>query len=359
MREETTSSGQFRVETMFSRLLHFGVTYGDLVRITSDSNDWITWSYKLSRMAETYLSMAGNAVEVGSVVSAAHFYRLATIYFHYSQIRIPVSDIKMKRRQQSAHAFRHWLKSAGEYVHALDVPFGNTRLPGYLLGRNSSAPLVILVGGLDSAKEVELYMFAQEFRVRGMQCYIFDGPGQGELLARVPLELRFELVLPAVVDYLMEHCSAPCIGVFGVSLGGHLAARATAADDRIRGCISIGGFYDAKTLLRLPAFAAEALRHALAAQDNRPLDQIINGASVADAASHMSRPFFVVHGTNDHLVDEEQMAKFAKWAGGNARIWRIDGGEHVCTDRFAECLPVMGDWMKGILSSPPRSAGTA
>jgi pimeloyl-ACP methyl ester carboxylesterase len=359
MREATESGEQFRVETMFSRLLQFGVTYGDLMRVTSESSDWISWSYKLNRVAETYLSMAANAADVGSQVSAAHFWRLATIYFHYSQIRVPVSDIKMKRRSQTAQAFRNWLKAAGEYVHALDVPFGKIKLPGYLLGRDSSAPLVVLIGGLDSAKEVELYTLAQEFRVRGMQCFIFDGPGQGELLTRIPLELRFELVLPTVVDYLVEHCSASEIGVFGVSLGGHLAARATAADERIRGCISIGGFYDTGTLSRLPAFAAETLRHALAVQNGRSLDQVINGASVADAAPHMSRPLFLIHGMNDHLVEEDQMAKFEKWARGNARIWRMEGAEHVCTDRFAECLPVMGDWMKDILSTNPRSIGTA
>ena len=359
MREAVIGGEPFHVEKMFSRLLQFGVAYGDLMRITSESGDWATWSYKLNSVAETYLSLAINASETGSQVSAAHFFRLATIYFHYSQIRIPVSDIKMKRRSQTAHAFRYWLKAAGEYARVLDVPFGKVKLPGYLLGQDSSAPLVILVGGLDSAKEVELYTFAQEFRLRGMQCYIFDGPGQGELLTHIPLELRFELVLPTVIDYLIDYCSAPEIGVFGVSLGGHLAARATAADERIRGCISIGGFYDTGTLSRLPAFAAETLRHALAVQSDCSLEQVINGASVADAAPYMSRPMFVVHGMNDHLVDEGQMVKFEKWARGNVRIWRMEGAEHVCTDRFPECLPVMGDWMKDILAANPRSTGTA
>ncbi|HEV2964425.1 MAG TPA: alpha/beta hydrolase [Candidatus Angelobacter sp.] len=359
MRETPGKSEHFRAETMFSRFLQFGVAYGDLVRITAESSDWTTWSYKLNSAAETYLSMAINASEVGTQVSAAHFFRLATIYFHYSQIRIPVSDIKMKRRSQTAQAFRSWLKASGEYARLLDVPFGKIKLPGYLLGQDSSAPLVILIGGLDSAKEVELYTFAQEFRLRGMQCYIFDGPGQGELFTNVPLDLRFELVLPAVVDYLIDYCSASEVGVFGVSLGGHLAARATAADDRIRGCISIGGFYDTGTLAHLPALAAETLRHALAIQDDTSLEQMINGASVADASPHMSRPLFVIHGTNDHLVHEDQMVKFEKWARGNARIWRMEGAEHVCTDRFPECLPVMGDWMKEILTTNQKSAGIA
>lgn len=356
----TPSGGNgFNPQALFPRLLHFGVSYGDLCRVTSHSGDWLGWSLRLHDLAETYEDTATSAMQAGNSVSAAHFWRLAAVYFHYAQIRLPLSEAKFERRCRSARAFRSFSKTGAGRIQSLQVPFRSMSLPGYLLPAEDGAPLVILVGGLDSAKEVELDSFAQPFLERGVQCYLFDGPGQGELLMRAPLELRFEAVLGSVVDYFAENFNPPAIGVFGVSLGGFLAARGAAADRRLRACISLGGFFEVSALAKLPPFAAGLLRHALSPGADESLEAALGHLSVADAAPKMLRPLFVIHGTEDHLVDDEQIREFEAWARPNARIWRIQGAEHVCTDRFAECLPVIADWMADCIARPQQQARTA
>ena len=355
-------SGQgdaFDPSSLYPRLLHFGICYGDLARAAAASGDWRTWSAQLSQMAENYEAMAIRAGNEGSHVSAAHFWRLASVYFHYSQIRLSVSAAKLELRRRCADAFFKFSTFSSVSINKLDIDFADVALPGYWMGSaDSHAPLVILVGGLDSAKEVELYSFAQTFLGRGLQCYIFDGPGQGELFGKAPLRLRFERVLSRVVDQLLYDHHPPALGVFGVSLGGYLAARGAAADSRIQSCVSLGGFYDAGILLRLPAFGKEALAYSLKPNATFP-EQTLDGLSVADPCPHMTRPLLVVHGNRDHLVSDEQVDKFAAWGRGAAHIWRMEGAEHVCTDRFNECLPVMGDWMAAQLTSSMRHTGVA
>jgi fermentation-respiration switch protein FrsA (DUF1100 family) len=59
----------------------------------------------------------------------------------------------------------------------------------------------------------------------------------------------------------------------------------------------------------------------------------------------MQAPLLIVHGTADHLVDMEQITALQNWACGPVDALVLEGAEHVCCDRFNECLPAMGDWM--------------
>jgi pimeloyl-ACP methyl ester carboxylesterase len=356
---QTSGHGDaFNPSILYPRLLHFGVSYGDLARVTAASSDWRTWSAQLSRIAENYAAMAIRAGNEGSHVSAAHFWRLASVYFHYSQIRLSVSEAKLELRRRSAEAFFKFSTLSPTTINKLDMDLEDMVLPGYWMGPDHQAPLVVLVGGLDSAKEVELYSFAQTFLARGLQCYIFDGPGQGELFGKSPLRLCFESVLGRVVDQLLHSHRPAALGVFGVSLGGYLAARGAGADGRIQSCVSLGGFYDTNILLKLPAFGKEVLAYSLKPDATFP-EQTLDGSSVADPCPRMTRPLFIVHGSRDHLVSDEQVDKFAAWGRGAAHIWCMEGAEHVCTDRFNECLPVIGDWMASQLTSNVRHAGVA
>jgi surfactin synthase thioesterase subunit len=63
----------------------------------------------------------------------------------------------------------------------------------------------------------------------------------------------------------------------------------------------------------------------------------------------MKCPLLIVHGTEDHLVDMAQIEAMKDWASGPVETMVLDGSEHVCCDRFHECLPFMGDWMTELL----------
>lgn len=348
----TNHNANFNPALLFPRLLSFGVTYGDVARIAGDCVDWESWCSFFIEAADRYELLGAEAQNNGNHVSAAHYFQLASVYFHYSQLKLPICDLKFDLRRRVVDAFSKFVPLSPRPVTKFDIPFKNERLPGYWLQagpHNPRTPAVILVGGLDSAKEVELYRFAQEFLHRGLHCYVFDGPGQGELLGRMPLQFRFEVVLKQVVDQITDHYRPDALGIFGVSMGGFLGVRGMAADDRIRACVSIGGFFNTRTLRKLPSFGKELLQYAQ--QNDANLKETLVEGLTASGDLKLRQPLFVIHGTRDHLVDEEQIEQFAAWGGEHTKIWRIEGAEHVCADRFAECLPVIGDWMSSALGA--------
>lgn len=345
----------FNPQLLFPRLIHFGVAYSDLVRVSRLSSGWIDWSQRLNDLAEGYQDLA---LRSENPSSSAHFWRLAAIYSHYSQIKLPIGAVRSARSARVAGAFARFAELAAAPIEHREIPFGSLRLPGYLLGAGDTSPLVVLVGGLDSAKEVELFSFAQSFLERGLRCYIFDGPGQGELLGRAPLEFRFEKVLAPVIDYLSENLASAPFGVFGVSLGGFLAARGTIPDSRVAACISLGGFFDASTLLKLSPPGSALLRHSLGIPPDASVEPFARGVCVSERGCGVKPDLLVVHGTEDHLVGEDQIAKFETQIA-RASIWRVDGAEHVCTDRFSECLPAIGDWMAEKLSTSREARAAA
>ena len=71
-----------------------------------------------------------------------------------------------------------YLNPPGERV---SIPYNGGTLYGNLRAPNGikTPPVVILIMGLDSAKE-EMFYNEQLFLDRGMATLTFDGPGQGE-----------------------------------------------------------------------------------------------------------------------------------------------------------------------------------
>lgn len=341
--------------TLYPRLLHFGVSYGDLLRVSAGSSDWHSWSRRLADVASAYAVSGDEAWESGREVSAAEYWRRATDYFHFAQIKLSDYAAKQELQRRSRFNYANLAALLRPRAVRLDVPFGGASLPGYLRVAAEGAPCVILIGGLDSAKEVELHYFGECFLRRGLSVFFFDGPGQGELNGSFPMEAQFENAVSSVLDCVGAHTSVSHdgFGLFGVSFGGYLACRSAAADPRVKACISLGGFFDAGVLPRLPAPAVANLRRAFGLKDDEGIECISTKITLEPLRSRMDRPLFVIHGCDDHLVDKSQVSAIAEWAQGPQSIWMMEGAEHVCTNRFGECLPVMADWMKAQLAGQP------
>jgi dienelactone hydrolase len=170
---------------------------------------------------------------------------------------------------------------------------------------------------------------------------------QGELYGRSQIEGGFEKVIGNVISFLSANplIGSAGIGCFGLALGGHLACGASAANPRISACISLGGFFDARVLTRLPAAARAALLEAYGLSNDDYLQDLIPKVSLASSHRQMKAPLLLVHGASDHPVDIDQVKAMQNWAGGHVDTIAFDGANHICTDRFNECTSRMCDWM--------------
>ena len=135
-------------------------------------------------------------------------------------------------------------------IEPFTVAHEGASLPGYLhLPRNAHdrAPAcTIMVNGADSVKE-EYHFWAREFVRRGIAVLTLDGPGQGEMVGKLPMHPdAWDGPMSAAVDALERsgRVDGARIGIWGSSMGGYLAARAAAFEPRLRAVVSSGGFYD-------------------------------------------------------------------------------------------------------------------
>lgn len=330
------------LEKSAARLLHFGVSYSDYRKALEGAD--------LAGMADRYDAM-----------SDPDLWRRAAVYYHYAQFKLRAGDRKDELQRRCRASYAKAASRLDPPAKRIEIRAEGASFAGYLrLWRAEATPplspsrayksggaasalqrCVILINGLDSAKEVELHAFAEGFLRRGCAVFYWDGPGQGEGRGTVPMH-RYPAVVSAVIDTL----DAAAVGVFGVSFGGFLACQAAASDPRIAACVSLGGFHDARIMKRLPPPALENLH--LAYGDVPSLEDVI---TLAPLRGRLQSPLLIVHGTNDHLVDAEQIEALQAWGGALAETRIYEGAEHVCTDRFPEALPALWDWMTETLET--------
>jgi 2,6-dihydroxypseudooxynicotine hydrolase len=271
-------------------------------------------------------------------------------YFHFAQVKLTDEADKSASQARVRLNYQKLAQLLRPRAELLLIPFKGAFMPGYFRMAAEGAPCVVLIGGLDSAKEVELHYFAEGFLQRGLSVCYFDGPGQGESVGRLNMDAHFEEAVSAVLDFLDDKIAVAGYGLFGVSFGGYLACRSAAAEPRVKACVSLGGFFDARILQRLPLPAFANLRRAFGLEESEEVERIASQITLEPLRGRMTRPLLIIHGREDHLVNEAQVEAMSEWAGGPKIVWMMENAEHVCTNRFGECLPVMGDWMHAQLT---------
>lgn len=335
------------LEMLYQRLLRLGLSYGDFSRLKSSPLELQAWASELALLAKRYEDMADEAWERSRTASAAQWWRKATDYYHYAQMFLPYSPAKLALRKSSQANFLKLLNRMSPSVQRLEIPFQSITLPGYLRTAAPESPIVILINGLDSSKETELFYFAETFAKRGISTLCLDAPGQGELLGAAAMRPNIEVVISTVIDFIVHNGLADPrkIGLFGVSFGGHLAARAAACDERVKACICLGSFFDSSGLAHFNPVVQGAFRAQYGAVQQESLDDLYEQLSLEPFAGKMISPLLVVHGSRDHIFAVSEAERIHAWGYGPKELWILDNAEHVCSSCFDELLPRMGDWM--------------
>jgi alpha-beta hydrolase superfamily lysophospholipase len=199
----------------------------------------------------------GDRQSRGQAFLRAHTYYLRAEFF------LPPEDPKRPDSfARNTTAFYEGLDTLGVAFERIEVPYGEHHLNAvfYPAPAPSRGPLIVFCGGYDSTLE-ELYFFlVASARARGYSVLTFEGPGQGAVLREQGLLFTHEWEQPtrAVLDrYLADHPRPSRIVSVGLSMGGYLAARAAAFDDRIDGVVSYDVLFDMGAMVgsRMPRIA--------------------------------------------------------------------------------------------------------
>jgi dienelactone hydrolase len=334
-----------------------GVPIGDFTEVTAGIDSWDDWCAAWSARAEVHRALGDEALARGDTRTAGELLRTAAVCFHFAKFlfvqdldQLQVAHVKAVDAHRAALPY---LDPPGQRV---EVPYldgttlkGNLRRPHGV----SRPPVVVMVMGLDSAKE-ECGTYEDTFLARGLATFAFDGPGQGEAEFEHPLRHDFEVPVSAVIDHLVtrDDLDPDRIGLWGVSLGGHLVIRAAAFEPRVRACVSLSGSYSvADTWDRRPELNRRAYEVRSGARSQEEAAQHVQAFDLAGIAEKVTCPLYVVGGTADKLVATDAAERIAAEASGPVVLNLVQGGNHVVNNKPYTYRPQTADWLAAQLGA--------
>jgi pimeloyl-ACP methyl ester carboxylesterase len=364
--ETKTKSSDPRVAAAIAhwapRFVSNGVLLADFEEVTAGIERWEDWCAAWCVRGQLHEDLGREALKQGYRLSAGEHLVRAAMYYHFAKF-VFVHDPKQMRdaHMRSVECYKAALphmRPAGERVA---IPFegktlyGVLRKPADASGRATGrSPILIMAPGLDSTKE-ELHAYEGPFLARGIAILAIDGPGQGEAEYEIPICGDYERAARAACDWIEKRpdLDAAKIAMWGVSLGGYYAPRATAYEKRIRACIGISGPFEWKEIwAALPVLTREAFR--VRSHCATEADALANAAtlSMQKAAPKIACPIFIVTGRQDRLVPASHAERLAKSVSGPVELLIVEDGGHNANNRPYRYRSRTADWLAGQLGLP-------
>ena len=334
------------------RMVSNGMPLADFQDVTTQTKSWDEWCNALSEKGDAHASLGYDAAKNGYFLSAGEHYVTAAVCYHFGKFLFVNNPSQMKSAHKKAIASYTtalpWLNPPGERV---SIPYDGNTLFGHLRKPNGieKPPVVILIMGLDSAKE-EMFNNEALFLDRGMATLTFDGPGQGEAEYDLVICPEYEKPVQAVIDYIktQDELDASRIGLWGVSMGGYYAPRAAAFCDNLKGCIALSGPFNlALCYDSLPALTRSCFDYRSGGLDNKSIRKIASRMSLEHVAGQIKCPLFIVSGKLDRVIPSEHAFMLEKAAVRAPEIKHLavpDGG-HVVNNRAYKYRQASADWM--------------
>jgi 2,6-dihydroxypseudooxynicotine hydrolase len=338
------------------RFIANGVDSSDFARITAAISSWDDWCARWCQAAAGHEGLGRAALGRGRGLSAGAHLAQAAVYYHFAKFMF-VHDIgQMRAAHQAAvrcldDALPH-LDPPGERV---EIPFGGAVLPAVLRRPPGAGPhpLVVLIPGLDSAKE-EFRPTEDLFLRRGLATLSVDGPGQGEAEYELPIRADWEVPGGAILDAATDlpGVDQGRIGIWGVSLGGYYAARVAGADQRVRATIALCGPYDLGAIWdQLPELSRAAFRVRSKAESEQEARAYAGALSLAGRTAGVSTPLLIVAGKRDRIFPWQDAQRLAGEVGDLAELLLLEEGNHGCANVPYQHRYYSADWMAGQLRS--------
>jgi 2,6-dihydroxypseudooxynicotine hydrolase len=346
---------QAAVDNWASRFITNGVDYNDFVRTTNAIERWDDWLDRWSRTGDEHRERAEQARAEGNALTAGEAFVFAALSYHFAKFVWVVDAERNRATTQKAidalAAAHELLDPTAERIEApLDGAHvvANLRRPAGV----ATAPLVVLIPGLDSTKE-EFFHWENVFLRRGIATLSLDGPGQGETGFALDIRPDYETAVGAILDAVAGRADLDSgrIGAAGVSMGGYYAPRAAAYEKRIKAVAGISGPYDMSANWdNLPSLTRETLQHHTGASNLEEARERAGQLNLAGVAEKIDQPMLILTGKLDRLIPWEDTKRIADEAP-NAEWVLYDDGTHVCNNRPFRYRPLVGDWMARHLSA--------
>ena len=199
--------------------------------------EWIdAWSEMASTLEKRAENSNSNVTKESAYLRASTYWRISLMYFN------SIDDDRLSQYSKNSldcyHKYLEVSDFPGEYV---EIPYEDSYLPAHYYQSPvaaDNAPLMILTPGRDTFAEDTAWVYRQALK-RGINCLVYDGPGQGFALRINGITFRHDIenVITPIIDYCLENFEGideENIILFGISFGGFLVPRAAIYDERVK-----------------------------------------------------------------------------------------------------------------------------
>jgi pimeloyl-ACP methyl ester carboxylesterase len=290
------------------------------------------------RAGERWEEIARGADAAGSNVTAVHMYFQACQNYRRAQHGVHQDDDPEQAFfYERLHDCYDRIIALSPYpIERVDLEWEGHTLSGlfHTLPGRQPAPTVVALPGLDNVKEGFPDPSNNPFLARNMNCFTFDGPGQGVAnLRKVRLEARnFERAAVAFIDWLVRRpeVDPDRIMLLGTSLGSHYGMRVAAIDDRVKALgATAGGFNSMARMVRTgsPAYR-EIFAYNTGIRDMAELLRLADELHVRDAAPLVTCPVLMVVGEYDPGSPLRETYELFQTLPGPKELWVVEGESH-------------------------------
>ncbi|MEU3936683.1 alpha/beta fold hydrolase [Streptomyces sp. NPDC029044] len=301
-------------------------------RVTDGLTSLADWGPSFLRTGHACVARAEQA---GSARSAGEHLLMAARWFHLATLA-PYAEAD----RAAAEADR----ALGRALSVLEPEarrVSGEGFTGWLRGPADARGTVIVVPGLDSAKE-EFLDLASALLARGLAVFAMDGPGQGVLAATTTLTPHYEQVVGRVVDAL----GVPRAGLVGLSLGGYHAARTAALEPRVAAVATVSGPFRLDWAELPPPVRDIMTRRAGGAGPARAFARTVD---LAGLAPRITAPLLVVDGGQDVIPGVTNGEPLARLAPHGTHL-SVPHGDHLLGNARSDWLCPLADHLAHTLT---------
>lgn len=322
------------------------------------------------------LALAEADLARGHRLSAGEKLGRAALYFGIAErMQAHGFEHRLAMYKRSLELFEQARTLARENCVRVTIPYEGKEIAGLYvkaegLQPGERAPIVVVMNGLDSTKEMlQKSVMGTMFARRGLSALFIDQPGTGEALRLhgLPAVHNTEVWASRVVDWLVQHpeVDAQRIGALGVSLGGYYCPRAVAFEPRFACGAVWGANHDWRAVqqARLKREGENPVPHywkhvqwVFGAAD---MDDFLAKAEhmhLNDVLDRIRVPFLVTHGENDRQIPlkyaHETFEQLTNCPKKDLIIFdqSTGGVEHSSLDNPANAGNLIADWLAEVLN---------
>ena len=310
------------------------------------------------------------ALAKGHKLTAGDYYLRAGIYHYNAERFITPGPEKRAQGQKAHHCWHTGIRLREPTIEFAEVPYEGITLPALFMKAfpdDRPAPTVVVVNGMDNAKEMSIFFAGREFARRGFNTLSLDGPGMGETrrIRDVPSRYDYEVPGTAAFDFLAKRKDVDVkrIAIMGYSFGGYYSSRIAAFEKRYAACIALSALHwdlagwqekIRQKNANSPKSVAQSnfqFRWVVGAETQEEGIEIAKKFTLKDVAQHITCPFLVTHGGNDRVVPVENAQKLYDAVGSKNKTIKIftaqeGGAQHAHVDNRQIGIDFAADWLE-------------